>query len=637
MVRGVLLWLACSGGTEPGATPPGPAQPLTQSPCAPSLWHRDLDGDGVGSTRHGWSACEPPEGYVASDGDCDDTDPARLPGAPEVCDGIDNDCDGIVDEDVRTTVFRDADGDGHGDPYLPYLGCPADGVARGTDCDDTDPTLHPRGPHRFVEVTAEAGISGIQWDPADPPLCVNDPMAGGAAVGDVDGDGWPDLFYPRMYSPDLLFLNQGDGSFAEAGAAAGVDSEGSSGGAVLFDADGDDDLDLFVTAVALDRHRLYINDGTGHFTEEALARGVADPVLQPYTCAFNLSVSAADVDADGDLDLHVTAWQEEDDDDGVRARLFLNDGAGSFTDGTQAAGLSMPGRASFTASFVDVDADADPDLLLTADWTGSGLWRNDGGRFVEITASAGVGTDDNGMGSAVGDPDNDGDPDWFVASIYDETDPCPPGWGCTGNRLYRNEGGARFLDVTDEAGVRDGGWGWGAVFADLDLDGHEDLIQTGGFPVPQFDRQLTRVWRNLGGGRFEDGTCATGLLDVGQGRAVVPIDHDLDGDLDLFVVGHGETPSLWRNDRPASAHWLVVEVRGGAPSGIGARVEAWTHAGRQTRWIHANSTFGAVALPVAHFGLADARQVEALVVTWPDGTVRTWQGLAADQRFVATP
>ena len=138
---------------------------------------------------------------------------------------------------------------------------------------------------------------------------------------------------------------------------------------------------------------------------------------------------------------------------------------------------NLPG-AVVDVKLVDIDADGDLDLLIAADFETSQVFRNEGDGTFTMTTDRTVITDDSGMGSSIGDYDNDGDLDWFLTAIYQE--PTVPG-GYTGNRLYRNEGGGVFSDATDEAGVRDGGWGWGSCMEDFDNDGDLDIFHTNGF------------------------------------------------------------------------------------------------------------------------------------------------------------
>lgn len=588
----VLLsaWLGCAG--DPGTpTPPSPPPPAPTgetggpptgdtAPSCATPFYEDLDGDGLGTEARVVWACEAPEGFAAEAGDCDDGD--------------------------RTLTG-------------------------------------PVGPVRFVEVGQAAGLTEVQWNASSNP-CLSEALGGGAAVGDVDGDGDLDLFLPRYYFADLLLLNRGDGTFEDAGADRGIDSYDASNGAVFFDADGDRDLDLYVTRIGASPNLLLINDGTGRFTEEAAARGAA---LDPGpTCALQFGTSAGDVDGDGDLDLLVAGWQDElSMESGVylRSALLRNDGAGRFVDDTLPAGLgTLRDRAPLGLLLADRDRDGDPDLHLVSDWGRSGVFLNDGaGRFAE-TFDHGVFTDENGMGGDFADADGDGDLDWFVTSIWDPQPFCPPGWGCTGNRLYVDRGDGVLLDGTDAAGVREGQWGWGAAFWDLDLDGVLDLALTGGYPALGFWSEPGKMWRGRGDGTYADFGCRAGWIDRGQGRSLVPFDADRDGDLDLLVVGNGEVPRLWRAEGAEGNGWLEVSLDqpGGNRLGIGAivRARATPTSPWQTRLLSANGLYLAGRPPEVHFGFgAHAGPIATVEVTWPDGAVDTWTDVGPGFVTLARP
>ncbi len=292
-------------------------------------------------------------------------------------------------------------------------------------------------------------------------------LAGGAAAGDYDNDGWVDLYVTRLDDTDLLFRNQGDGTFSNAtlNAFGPTPIIAPTNGAQWGEIDNDGDLDLYVTVINAKRHYLYINDGRGHFTEEGLDRGAA---MSGCHVLYGFSASFGDYDRDGFLDLHVTEWwrqnQNSSRQDYYNIRLLRNRGAdkpGHFTDVTERVGVGMEkvriklvdstklhAAAAFSTRFTDLDRDGWPDLIITSDYRTSRLfWNNGDGTFSDGTVSAGVGQEENGMGSTVGDMDGDGDLDWFVTSI----------WAgnlvkeyVTGNRLYQNNGDRTFSDFTED-------------------------------------------------------------------------------------------------------------------------------------------------------------------------------------------
>ena len=483
----------------------------------------------------------------------------------------------------------------------------------------------------FTDVTAEAGLAYVQHVPPEPPACVvgrfacdPDRQTGGAAVADVDGDGRPDLFVTRLDAPDLLFRNRGDGRFEDVTAAAGLaDFDLHSNGAAFGDVDNDGDPDLLVTLLGSgadgvnDRNYLFINDGAGRFTEEAVARG-AD--LGSGNVRLTWSASFGDFDNDGWIDLHVTEWLADG-----HSRLLRNRGAeapGHFEDATEAAQLSFEGVNGFASTFVDLDRDGWQDLAVAADFLTSRLFWNQGdGTFLDGTAAAGVGTDENGMGSSFGDFDGDGDLDWFVTSIFDPDRTCETGnciWGYTGNRLYRNEGGRLFSDATDAAGVRDGAWGWGTAFFDMDNDGDQDLVMTNGLDVVHtdiedaFNADPMRLWENDGAGTMTEVSMASGIDDRESGKGLLVFDYDADGDLDLFVVNNAGQPCLYRNELRSRNRWLRLRVEGVRTNrdALGARVKVgrrWNEP-PQVREVGTAYHFLGQSEPELHFGLGRGRR-----------------------------
>jgi hypothetical protein len=520
-------------------------------------------------------------------------------------------------------------------------------------------------PSAARDVTAEAGVDYLQLDlgaiPTDEETTY---MTGGAAAADYDGDGWVDLYVTRLDAPDLLFRNRGDGTFSDATAAAGLAQDLPSNGAAWGDIDNDGDPDLYVTTLgsSATRFHLFVNDGAGVFDEEALRRGAA--VDQPGA-HYGQSVTFGDFDRDGWLDIHTTEWRPSDLAPGApsNARLLRNRGAeapGYFEDVTDAAGVALEGPDgvfALSSRFGDLDGDGWSDLLVVGDGGTSRLfWNNGDGTFSDGTTSAGVGTDENGTGSAVGDVNGDGLLDWFVTGIYAPDDVCADpaagcGFGSSGNRLFLNAGGRRFLDGTDAVGVRDGGWGSAAALYDLDNDGDLDAAMSNGANVPylappndavyaRFDPDLLRVWRNDGGVATEVSS-DLGMSDSGAGRGLLTFDFDRDGDLDLFVVNNADGPVLYRNDIGTGHRFLRVRTRGrdSNRSGIGAVVRLWRtpDAVPQIREIEAGSHYLGQSELAAHFGLGSGTApVHRVEVSWP-ATDRTqvFSGVAPDSEILA--
>ena len=529
----------------------------------------------------------------------------------------------------------------------------------------------------FTDVTAESGLSYIQHEfratpdcifagyPPGATGCLVERATGGAAAADYDGDGWPDLYVTRLDGPGLLFRNLGDGAFTDVTDAAGLGSVSyPTNGAWWGDIDNDGDQDLFVTTIAAPRFLLFINDGNGSFREEGVERGAAVADDAPRA---GMSVAMGDFDRDGWLDIHTTEWRlaqyvERDAPAHAHARLLRNLGAekpGFFEDVTDAAGVSMAdaesltqsgfdGAFSFGTAFVDLDADGWPDLAVAGDYGRSRLfWNNGDGTFSDGTVAAGVGTDENGMGSTFGDVDGDGDLDWFVTAIASSF-PCLGGesyltgmcdWRPSGNRLFAYEGDRRFSDQTDAADVRDGYWGWGAAFFDADNDGDPDLIMTNGFVLTEhevvFNDDPMRLWENDGTGRMAERSADAGIDSTAAGKGLLTFDYDRDGDLDVFVVNNAGQPTLYRNDGGNQLAWLRIRLIGSASNrdAIGARVEVEVEAGAgvQLREAGVATHFLGQSESTLHFGIgsglgaaaADPPLVARVTVIWPASGTRT--------------
>ena len=515
----------------------------------------------------------------------------------------------------------------------------------------------------FTDVTSAAGISHTQWLDDDPSVFFGEPghMSGGAAAGDFDGDGWVDLFFTRLDGADLLYRNRGDGTFEDVSAQAGFTSVLATNGAVWADLDNDGDQDLYVTALSSQRNYLYINDGAGGFTEQAVARSAEAPT---GTDSSRLSPAAGDYDRDGYLDLFTSQWGPSSTDPGPlpphASRLLRNVGAAApatFTDTTVAAGVDMAGTGpfervtwGFAPRFTDLDNDGVTDLIVASDFGTSRLFWGDGdGTFTDGTATSGVGTDENGMGSTVGDYNGDGLLDWFVTSIFDAENTCATegcNWGVTGNRLYENQGGRTFADATDAAGVRDGGWGWGTSFLDYDNDGDLDLAMTNGVRFPfvtadeQYENDLIRFWRNDGGASptYTEVAAIEGVDDDGSGKGLLTLDYDRDGDLDFVVVNNSASPILYRNDSANSNAWLQIRTEGvdSNRDGIGARVTVVPDLSSpdefQVREIDGGSNFLGQNERIAHFGFGDGlTSVDKVSILWPSGHVQNLYDVSPNQ------
>jgi len=484
---------------------------------------------------------------------------------------------------------------------------------------------------QFVDVTTEAGMA---FNP-------NEQLSwASVAAVDFDQDGWVDLFITKDGGgPNLLYRNKGDGTFEERALPMGVAMFGQSVvSSLFFDSDGDGWLDLFAGLRGTNQQRIFHSVEGGSFQEFSATAGIQ---LEPLM----FSPAAGDFDKDGDLDLYLCMNRPEET-PGFN-QLWVNNGDNTFTERGQDAGIVVFENfdKEFTPKFVDINNDGWQDLLVVADFETSQVFLNQkDGTFLNITDREVI-TDTSGMGSAVGDYDNDGDMDWFVASIWDpKQDPNQP-WGTsTGNRLYRNNGEGIFEDVTEGSGVRIGFWGWGSTFGDFNNDGWLDIFHTNGFPVPEqplFAMDQVRMFVSNGDGTFTERSDELGLTDNGIGNGVVRMDYDRDGDLDIFIANATKGSKLYRNDggnEAGNAVAVRLKAHGMTNSyAVGGRLYLTTADGmRQMREVIAGSNFLSQNPYVQHFGIGDHSEGD-LEVVWPDGTHNMFFGLGASSEPYVLP
>ncbi len=506
----------------------------------------------------------------------------------------------------------------------------------------------------FKDVAASAGLAAFrhaEFYDADPSYV--EVMGGGVAVGDYDGDGWEDVFLTNMPAfhssvssgtPSTLFRNRGDGTFEDVTAAARLtDLRGYPQGAIFLDYDNDGDQDLYVAAYA--GGQLFRNDAA-RFTDVTRETGLdLTGKCGEFPC-FGSSVVAADYDRNGRLDLLVVNnvnWDIGNPASRGRSNLFpvffssqptmLFRGLpnGTFEDATAASGLDNDGGKGLAAAWLDVNGDLWPDAYIANDLSHNRLYVNNAdGTFREIGKASGTDEIKSDMGVGAADYDNDGDFDFVATNLKGVK-----------LSLYRNEGGEQFTFVTDDAGLASSAatTGWGVEFVDFDLDGHMDLVMSGG-PVwePVLKDTQNLLFRNLGDGTFVDVSKRSGdLYDKQSSRGLAILDFDNDGDPDLVVANvDGAAPLLLQNSPKRYGHWLQVRLEGleSNRDGVGARVEVLRTDGlRMTQEVRAGSSYESGSTRLLFFGLNQSAAVE-LKVHWPSGEVDLVKALPWDARIL---
>jgi hypothetical protein len=501
----------------------------------------------------------------------------------------------------------------------------------------------------------------------------------GVAIGDYDGDGRPDIFVVSKTESCRLFRNLGGYRFEDVTEKAGVGDKGASAGiwkqgATFVDINNNGLLDIYVCRFGAP-NLLYMNQGDGTFREEAAARGLA---------VNDGSVMAAfcDYDRDGHLDVFIQTNRPESAGhlNAQRNYLFHNNGDGTFTDVSDRAGIS--GKAQgHSAIWWDYDGDGWPDLYVANDFTPPDkLYRNNrDGTFSDVINSVVPHMPFSSMGADLGDVNNDGLIDLFVSDmaatthqkdqrtmanarrlITDPQDGSADAPEYMRNALYINTGTGRCLEAANLAGLAATDWTWSARLEDLDNDGRLDLFVTNGMyrennNVDMLSRMMLAespaekvaieraspempeqhlAFRNLGDLRFEDVSLAWGLNQKGISFGAAVADLDGSGNLDIVYANYHGGVTLLRNDAD-TGHRIMVALRGRASNryGIGSVVRIETDSGNQVRELVVSRGIMSSSEPVVHFGLGADTRVRRLTVSWPSGCTQEFRELPCDQYF----
>jgi len=514
---------------------------------------------------------------------------------------------------------------------------------------------------QFTDVAAEAGIAFRHENGASPQKYMFETFGSGVGVIDFDNDGWPDLFFANgadlahgKPSPgNVLYRNLGNGKFEDVTAKAGLRGNGMfATGVTVGDYDNDGFLDIYVTGYG--GNQLFHNNGNGTFTDVTAKAGVGGG-------GWSSSAAWLDYDRDGYLDLFVDRYVDYDlktapycgyqkpgyrmycdpqQFDGLTPLLYHNNRDGTFTEVSRKAGVANPAAKGLGVAIGDIDGDGWPDIFVTNDGVRNFLFRNKGnGTFDDITYAAGVGFDMNGkalngMGVEIADLDGDGLPDIFFTAFSRQYNP-----------LFRNLGKLLFEDATIKAGLPSSveTLGFGAKVFDFDNDGYPDIYVTNGHVtdnVKLYDAQLSYrqadlLYRNMGGGHFRDVSAESGpafrIRHVGRGAAVA--DFDNDGDLDIVVSDTGGRPLLLRNDGGNRNHWIAIRARGRESNrfGLGCKVRVTSGGRTQLREINPYGSYLSTSDVRLFFGLGNESSVSRLEIEWPSGKKQVIENARANQ------
>lgn len=449
----------------------------------------------------------------------------------------------------------------------------------------------------------------------------------GVGWGDFNADGCPDALVATQ-TGTLLFRNECNGTFTDVSAAAGITDTINGWSAVWADYDGDNDMDAFITNGSGTGNKLYRNNGNSTFTEVAAAAGVAG--AQGFAGA-----AFADYDGDGDLDVFVAGRFDPPVD--LTDRLYQNNGNGTFTEVSGVAGVAgTNSRKTFMGAWFDYDNDNDLDLYVSVDFGNDTLYRNNGGgNFTDVGFAAGIGQPQHGMGVAIGDINHDGCLD-IASTNNGMSDPNEAASAEHGpSALYINNCNGTFTNTPLSAGLVDRGMiEWGINFQDVDYDSDLDLAVVSGGMMSSGQPNALLI---SNGESFVDTTITSGIgTSIGASFGSAWADFDGDGDLDWLIGNEAGGIALYRNDGP-TGNYLKVKVVGAGMNtqGIGARINLRSGMRLQTRQLQAGLSYVSSEEPIAVFGLGTRSTADEVKVSFPGGVV-TLTDVAANQTIEIT-
>jgi hypothetical protein len=499
------------------------------------------------------------------------------------------------------------------------------------------------------------------------------------AVGDFNDDGFDDIFLvsSRLGYENALYKNKAGKSFENVTARSGLanlnDEKNICSGAVWFDYDNNNQLDLFI--MRLGHNLLYRNNGDGTFTDVTAASGLGRKHHN------TIATVAFDYNNDGYLDLLCGGFFGDDvdlfdlkstrflpregkkGDNGGTKILYRNNGDGTFTDVTEKAGINDTG---FTAALghADYDNDGWQDFYIANDFGPDKLYRNNGdGTFSDVTQKA-IGVDGKkGMNVDFGDFNNDGNLDIYVTNI---TEP----WFHECNMFWRNLGDGTFINVSKENGTCDTGWGWAGKFFDVDNDGWLDLYVAEGFisgskedyvqdvgrwqsgqlktaGTEQIDAmnwpgvynktfcgyERNHLFHNQGNEVFKNVAQEAGVDLIYDSRGVALMDFDNDGAMDMLVTNSNQEPVLYHNCLAKRNNWIELKLKGvqSNRNAVGSRIRVTTGKTSQIREINGGNGYASQSTFRVHFGLGENARVDAIQVKWPSGLAQTLKDVPANQ------
>jgi len=519
---------------------------------------------------------------------------------------------------------------------------------------------------QFTNVTDKAGIKFVHYPGNKGIAIIREVFGPGLCVADFDGDGWQDIYfvngrdlYDRGISvSNALYHNNGDGTFTDVTAHAGVPGTGYGLGCVWGDYDNDGFPDLYVTQFG--KNVLYHNNGNGTFSDVTDKAGIAGVASGTQ---FHGGATFFDYDRDGKLDLYVGGYVTLDANSprycdfvdvrtncppsvykGSAAILYHNNGNGTFTDVTSAAGIYQPDGKNLSVAAVDYDDDGWPDLFVANDGVNAYLYHNEhNGSFTEVGLLAGMALTGRGktmaaMCMSLGDYDNDGKLDLYISDFQKSSD-----------HIWHNEGKGSFVEVSDEVGITVPTFNvlsFGGGFFDYDNDGWLDLFVANGHVYPEVEqsaqktayKQINSLFHNDAKGKFVEVTksAGEGFETPYVGRGVAFADFDNDGNVDLVVGNNGDPPLLLHNGGGTGNHFVNFKLIGTKSNrdAMGARIRIKVGGVSQIREIYGGGSYLSQSDLRANFGLGKSTRIETVEVSWPSGLKQSFKDVDGDKFYL---
>jgi len=521
----------------------------------------------------------------------------------------------------------------------------------------------------FTDIRKSSGITFMQDSTESEEKYYLETMGTGVAFVDYDQDGLLDIYFVQAGATDAyksakplrsaLYHNNGDGTFTDVTDKAGVGGEGHYGqGVAVGDFDNDGYPDLYVTGYG--RAILYHNNGDGTFTDVTAKAGVADDGL------WSTSAGWFDFDKDGWLDLVVANYLDWSPQNnlwcgerapgyrsycnpnnyrGQKTKLYRNNHDGTFTDVSSKSGLGLPESKGMGIALADFNRDGWTDVAIANDtWPNFLFENNHDGTFSDVSLISGLAASEDGryeagMGIDAADVDGDGLLDVYITHLDFEL-----------NRLYHNNGDGTFTDVTYSSGIGNKAItlsGVAAKFIDYDNDGWPDIVQANGAMVDNVSLYHSEVtykepllmFRNLGGGHFDkiSGSLGPDFVRPIAGRGLATGDFFNDGAVGVAVVARGDYPELLHNNINNGNHWLEVLLIGTKSNrdGIGAELKLSAPGFVRVEQAKGGTSYMSASDPRIHFGLGKRTKIDSLTINWPSGKVDKLTNVPIDQIIAA--